>query len=86
MFLQLREHLHAWQNDPAIKAILIKGNGEKAFCAGGDIRALYENKSHGPEKLAGFFELEYSINQMIFHYQSLAVKDQLTVEELNLML
>ena len=34
--------LDKWEADPRIKMILISGAGEKAFCAGGDIRALYE--------------------------------------------
>ncbi|BCL74510.1 crotonase [Jeongeupia sp. HS-3] len=34
--------LDAWQADPEIVAVLIAGAGERAFCAGGDIRVLYD--------------------------------------------
>ena len=27
-----------WETDPSISLIIIKGVGEKAFCAGGDVR------------------------------------------------
>jgi enoyl-CoA hydratase/carnithine racemase len=36
----LDEGLRAWQADPEIGAVVIKGAGERAFCAGGDIRWL----------------------------------------------
>ena len=32
--------LQEWDDDPDIGLILIKGNGEKAFCAGGDVRGM----------------------------------------------
>ena len=36
----LGEQLHAWARDPEIVCVLLRGNGAKAFCAGGDVRAL----------------------------------------------
>ena len=38
----LHDGLARWQADPAVGAVLIKGAGERAFCAGGDLRWLYE--------------------------------------------
>lgn len=35
--------LELWRNDAAVQAILIKSNSPKAFCAGGDIRYLYDS-------------------------------------------
>ena len=32
-----------WDNDPNIKAIIIKSKHENFFCAGGDLKAIYEN-------------------------------------------
>src|SRR5690606_27440070 len=37
----LTERLDAWARDPAIVAVLLKGEGEKAFCAGGDLHGIY---------------------------------------------
>ena len=43
MILQLRAMLGRCAADPAIYAVLVTGAGDKAFCAGGDIRALYQS-------------------------------------------
>ena len=37
--------LDEWARDDNINAIILRGAGEKAFCAGGDIRALYDAAS-----------------------------------------
>jgi len=39
---ELLAQLHEWRDDPAIACVVLQGAGEKAFCAGGDIVALYE--------------------------------------------
>ena len=39
----IRTQLELWRNDAAIQAVLIKSNSPKAFCAGGDIRYLYDS-------------------------------------------
>ena len=38
----LDQKLIEWRADASVQAVLIKGTGERAFCAGGDIRRLYE--------------------------------------------
>jgi enoyl-CoA hydratase len=43
MCIALDRQLRTWERDPAIAAILIRGQGKRAFCAGGDIRRLYED-------------------------------------------
>jgi len=40
MAIALNNQLQAWATDDSIKAALIKGAGEKSFCAGGDIKAM----------------------------------------------
>lgn len=62
--------LDGWERDPDIKMILITGNGEKAFCAGGDIRALYESicSKEGPIYADNFFEAEYRLDYKIHQY------------------
>lgn len=61
--------LTAWAADPSVTAILIEGAGDRAFCAGGDIRALQEDCVNGD--LAGvdsFYRHEYRLNRQIKTY------------------
>ncbi|MEZ5757897.1 MAG: enoyl-CoA hydratase/isomerase family protein [Emcibacteraceae bacterium] len=64
----LDNQLKAWEENASVKAVLIKGAGGKAFCAGGDVRAIveqgYENNSLAPE----FFSTEYKMNARIYHF------------------
>ena len=61
--------LDAWEQDPQVVAILLDGAGEKAFCAGGDIRALWEAARAGrPGEVAAFFYEEYWLNARIARY------------------
>jgi len=65
MILALREQLQTWNEDGSIHAIVICSAGGKAFCAGGDVRWLYEaGRNHDPQQLS-FFEHEYQLNQFI---------------------
>ncbi|MCG5260648.1 enoyl-CoA hydratase/isomerase family protein [Cupriavidus gilardii] len=43
MILALRAQLRQWATEEEIVAVVLRGAGEKAFCAGGDIRALYDS-------------------------------------------
>jgi enoyl-CoA hydratase len=42
MFRALDPRIAAWEADPAIGCIIVRGAGGKAFCAGGDVRAIAE--------------------------------------------
>jgi enoyl-CoA hydratase/carnithine racemase len=42
MVRTLQRHLDAWAQDPQVHAVVLRGAGEKAFCAGG-IRSLYDS-------------------------------------------
>jgi len=58
--------LRAWAKDPAVGAILIDGAGERALCAGGDLRALYEaakSRDLGPAEQ--FWTSEYHLDVLI---------------------
>lgn len=57
MIVQLAD----WQSNNNIKAVVITANGERAFCAGGDLR-------HAHTAMEAFFRDEYQLNQMIFHF------------------
>jgi enoyl-CoA hydratase/carnithine racemase len=65
----LHDGLARWQADPAVGAVLIKGAGERAFCAGGDLRWLYEVlTAQGPETALAFYALEYAMNARLHHF------------------
>jgi len=82
MIRALDERLAEWAADKSIRAVMIYGAGDKAFCAGGDIRALYDTKKAGDAKLlAAFFWHEYRLDYRIATYpkQLIAVMDGLTM-------
>lgn len=62
------EQLNQWDSDEKIKAVIVKGNGDRAFCAGGDIRKLYENRDKDPKQNIDFFWHEYRLNAFIHHF------------------
>jgi len=61
--------LREWAVDPAVGAVLLDGAGERAFCAGGDIRALYDAAKSGDQRLPEeFWSTEYHLNVLIARY------------------
>ncbi len=68
MIHAMAARLGEWAGDDAIAAVLIRGAGDKAFSAGGDIHALYDRGADGPAYIAGFFRDEYRLNRLIFRY------------------
>jgi len=38
MIKKIYPQLRSWEMDNSMKMVIIKGNGDKAFCAGGDVR------------------------------------------------
>ncbi|KAM8933492.1 3-hydroxyisobutyryl-CoA hydrolase, mitochondrial [Pelodytes ibericus] len=59
--------LKLWEEDPDTSLVIIKGAGEKAFCAGGDIIAVTEaGKAGDPQD---FFREEYILNNAIGTYK-----------------
>lgn len=81
MVRALHPQLIAWADDPAIERIIIKGEGERAFCAGGDIRALYDWGTLGDPLAVGFYEEEYKLNVFIKEYPKpyIALMDGITM-------
>ncbi len=75
MIRDLRPALRGWAADAAIKAVVIEGAGDKAFCAGGDVRAVYDAGRDGAltpgakgEIPADFFREEYVLNHTIHRF------------------
>lgn len=57
--------LDRWAKDPSIQAVVIAGAGEKSFCAGGDVRAVWEAGKRGDDLTDRFFRQEYRLNRAI---------------------
>jgi enoyl-CoA hydratase/carnithine racemase len=68
MVRELSRSLHAWERDDRVRAILIKGTGEKAFCAGGDVRSIYEMYRVGDPDHLNFFAEEYAMDHYVHRY------------------
>jgi enoyl-CoA hydratase len=62
--------LDDWEHDPAVTRVIITANGERAFSAGGDLRALYALGQAGRyDEALGYFRDEYALNARIKHYR-----------------
>lgn len=65
----LRAALEAWADDDGVSCVVIRGAGEKAFCAGGDIRRLHDLGQAGDhEEQMTFWREEYALNVLIRAY------------------
>jgi len=73
MIRLLDPQLQRWATDPGIACVVVYGAGEKAFCAGGDVRSLYQAIAEhqgpppNPANLA-FFSEEYRLDYRIHAY------------------
>ena len=70
MILSIENVLIEWETDEGIALIIIDAEGDKAFCAGGDIQILYENGfnknfAYGQK----FWADEYRLNEKIANYK-----------------
>lgn len=61
--------LEQFRDDPHVHVVVVEGAGDRAFCAGGDIRALRDNQLRGDRvPVEAFFSEEYALNRMIAAY------------------
>jgi 3-hydroxyisobutyrate dehydrogenase len=69
MCLQIDEALKAWANDDGVALVIIDAEGEKAFCAGGDIAEMYDTGTKGDYAYGRKFWFdEYRMNNRIAEY------------------
>jgi len=60
--------LQAWATDDGVKRVILQAAPGRAFCAGGDIRAIYDWKAAGDPELLRFYFEEYRLNRLIKRY------------------
>lgn len=74
MIRQLTPQLTEWQRDDELLAVWLEAEGDKAFCAGGDIVALYRDMvepqpaGQGAGLGESFFTEEYELDQLIHQF------------------
>ncbi len=84
MYRRFDPVLRGWSDDPGVHAALIRGAGERAFCAGGDVRAIAEagRGISGDRALTSiFFSEEYALIRRIHRLAKpyLAIIDGITM-------
>ncbi len=81
MIQALQQQLQRWQADDNIYAVVVKAEGEKAFCAGGDVRHIYHLGSDKYAEKMQFFWHEYRLNHYInqFNKPYIALMDGITM-------
>jgi enoyl-CoA hydratase len=83
-YRRLDPALRVWAADPSVTAVLVRGAGGRAFCVGGDVRAIYEagrRIAGDPDLPRVFFAEEYRLIRMIHRYPKpyVAVIDGITM-------
>src|SRR5699024_11419443 len=70
MLVKLKESLLTCERDSTIKVVILQGAGEKGFCAGGDMKTLYEAgiKGEAVEQGEQCFTLEYEVDEMVYQF------------------
>ncbi|MCB0351007.1 MAG: enoyl-CoA hydratase/isomerase family protein [Bdellovibrionales bacterium] len=65
----IEEKLLSWSKNPQIAAVVIESRGDKAFCAGGDVKSLaLEIKNKNYDFVKDFFSYEYFVDCLIHDY------------------
>src|SRR5690625_105993 len=70
MLLPIKQKLIDWEKDKEVSIVILKGAGSKGFCAGGDIKTLYQARQGQKEMQAAeqFFEEEYETDQLVSQF------------------
>lgn len=61
----IAQTLNDWADDGRVAMVVMRGTGDKAFCAGGDIKSLQVASG---EQVHSFFEQEYALIHQIHSY------------------
>lgn len=64
----MHAQLDAWARDDAVAHVIVEAAGGKAFCAGGDIRQLYDWGKTQDARFLDFYRDEYRLNAFIKNY------------------
>ena len=82
MVIAIQDRLEDWSKDPDVALILVQGAGDRAFCAGGDIRRLVDSsRNEGIDYCRKYFSSEFRLNRTVFRYRKpyIAILDGITM-------
>ena len=68
MVLEITDLLEAYKRRDDIHHVVFKGAGNRGFCAGGDVKAIYYIGQSDYQAACRYFYDEYRMNKIIFHY------------------
>ena len=69
MLITLRQRFDEFTKDDNIYAVISLGAGGKAYCAGGDVRGLYNSvRGIGERSHEAFFQAEYTLNYQLHRF------------------
>lgn len=69
MCLEIEKALDGWAEDDAVKMLVIDAEGDRAFCAGGDIQEMYDTAKAGNYDYGRtFWRDEYRMNAKMFEF------------------
>lgn len=68
MALDIERALEDWRDDDAVQLIIVRGEGDRGLCAGGDVAALREDALNDGHAGADFWADEYRLNLLISQY------------------
>ena len=83
MYRRFDPQLIAWGDDASVRAIVVRGAGDRAFCAGGDVRAIFDARREGGsgDYKADFFREEYRLIERVHRFPKpyIALVDGITM-------
>lgn len=81
MCAEILRVLDVWEGDDGIEVVAIRGAGDRAFCAGGDVVGLHRAGTEGTADWENFFAREYRMNHRIGTYKKpyVALMDGITM-------
>ncbi|CEG56376.1 enoyl-CoA hydratase/isomerase family protein [Legionella fallonii] len=68
MIMELQKQLVLWKEDDSLCAVVVRATSGNAFCAGGDVRWLYNTGRNNQAEQMQFFWHEYRLNHFIHQF------------------